>query len=115
MKSWKFPLGTRVSFGSRYMRLGWINPDSDDPRITFHEESGMTSIPKWQEVKLEKPLVGIVSGVRKITMRNLAQYFGEGEYEHWEIVKKELEGQVYLVAINMSKQYKVSENWMVEI
>lgn len=112
-KSWKFPLGTRVSFDRRYMRLGWVDPDRDDPRVTISEESGFASVPRWQETKFKKPMVGIVAGVRKITLRNLAQYVGDGEYEHWETVKKELEGQVYIVAVNMSRQYKVAEPWMV--
>lgn len=112
MKNWKYPLGTRVSFNRRYTKLGWINPGSDDPRVHINDESGLASVPRWVETKLDKPLVGIVSGVRKITLTNLAQYVGEGEYEHWETVKKELEGQVYLVAVTMSRQYKVAELWI---
>ena len=113
MKNWKYPLGTHVAFDRRYTKLGWLNPENDDPRIILNDESGRASVPRWAELKLKKPLSGIVVGVRKITLANWVDWFGDGEYAHWETVQKHLEGQVYLVAVNMSRQYKVAESWMV--
>jgi hypothetical protein len=115
MKNWKFPLGTGVSFNRRYAKVGWINPESDDKRITVDEVSGRVSLPRWEERRLEKPVDGIVVGVRKITIANWVDWVGGCENGHWETVQKHLEGRAYLVAVNMSRIYKVAEAWMVLI
>lgn len=113
MKKWKFPLGTSVAFDRRYTKVGWINPENDDPRVTLNDETGRASVLRWEETKLEKPMTGIVVGVRKITLANWVDWVGDHEEGHWETVQNHLEGQVYLVAVNMSRIYKVAEAWMV--
>ena len=83
MKNWKFPLGTGVSFDRRYTKVGWVNPESDDKRITVNEISGRVSLPRWEEKRLEKPVDGIVVGTRKITLANWVHW-----YRDWETDRK---------------------------
>lgn len=115
MKKWKFSLGQKVLFDRRYTKVGWINPENDDPRVTTHEESGRTSVLRWEETRLKKPMTGMVVGVRKITLANWVDWVGSPDDGHWETVQKHLEGQVYLVAVNMSRTYKVAEAWMAAL
>ena len=109
----KYRLGDRVILTHRYTKLRWIDPENDDPRITFYDKFGRASVPRWIETELPKPVGGIVAGVRKITLANWVDWVGEGQHAHWETVQKHLEGQVYIVAVDMWKMYKVAEAWMV--
>jgi len=111
----KFALGDRVSFDRRYAKNGFIClEDSNDSRVVLNDESGRASITRWSEMQLDKPMNGIVVGVRKITLANWYDWIGEGQYAHWENVGKHLTGQVYVVATDMSHTWKVAEAWMVK-
>jgi hypothetical protein len=112
----KYGLGDRVSFDRRYMKNGFINPEDDnDSRVVLNDESGRASITKWSELKLDKPMKGIVVGIRKITLASWYDWLGGCENGHWENVGKDLEGQVYVIATDMSHTWKVAEAWMVAI
>jgi hypothetical protein len=56
------------------MKNGFIDPESsNDSRVVLNDESGRASITRWSELKLDKPMKGIVVGVRKITLGKCRQ------------------------------------------
>lgn len=113
MKKHKFGLGDRVSFDRRYAKNGFIDPENcNDSRVVLNDESGRASITRWSERQLEKPMTGIVVGIRKITLAGWYDWVGGCENGHWENIGKHLEGQVYVVATDMSHTWKVSDAWM---
>jgi hypothetical protein len=108
-----YELGDKVEFNACYKKSQEYVDVNDltEEQSTELDDNGYVKLIRQQKTELDKPLVGIVCGIRSMVIKSEIS-LGETCEGHYVGDNSQTFGQVLLVAVNMNSFYRVNPEWV---